>query len=68
MAEVLTALAEDLDLSAAVWVFGNGEGTMRGHRKQEVAYLAVHSPVGMLAPGCVPAFTSDVLNHTTSRL
>ena len=121
VAEVLTALAEGLDLSAAVRVFGHGEGTMRcwltragehgerlheryfrdlwlghvqldelvvqirgkgrelwlwvaleaeaklipvlqlGPRKQEIAHGVVHSLVGMLAPGCIPAFTSDGL-------
>ncbi len=123
VAEVLTALAEGVDLSAAVRVFGHGEGTMRcwlaragahgerlherlfrnlwlehvqldelvvqirgkgremwlwvaleaetklmpvlqlGPRTQEVAHGVVHSLAGMLAPGCVPAFTSDGLNH-----
>lgn len=122
VAEVLTALAEGLDLSAAVRVFGHGEGTMRcwlaragehgerlhgryfrdlwlghvqldelvvqmrakgremwlwvaleaesklmlvlqlGPRTQEVAHGVVHSLAAMLAPGCVPAFTSDGLN------
>ena len=33
-----------------------------GPRKQEVANLVVHSLAAMLAPGCVPAFTSDGLN------
>jgi IS1 family transposase/transposase-like protein len=123
VAEVLTALAEGLDLSAAVRVFGHGEGTMRcwlarasehgermherhfrdlwlrhvqldelvvqirgkgrdlwlwvaleaetklmpvlqlGPRTQEVAHGVVHLLRAMLASGCVPAFTSDGLNH-----
>ena len=121
VAEVLTALAKGLDLSAAVRVFGHGEGTMRcwlaragehgerlhehyfrdlwlghvqldelvvqiqgkgrdlwvwvaleaetklmpvlqlGPRKQEIAHGVVHSLAAMLAPGCIPAFTSDGL-------
>ena len=34
-----------------------------GPRTQEVAHGVVHSLAVMLAPGCVPAFTSDGLNH-----
>ncbi len=34
-----------------------------GPRTQEVAHGVVHSLAGMLAPGYVPAFTSDGLNH-----
>ncbi len=123
VAQVLTALAEGVDLSAGVRVFGHGEGTMRcwlaragehgerlheryfrdlwlghvqldelvvqirgkgrdlwlwvaleaesklmpvlqlGPRTQEAAHGVVHSLAAMLAPGCVPAFTSDGLNH-----
>jgi IS1 family transposase len=33
-----------------------------GPRKQEVAYAVVHTLKAMLAPGCIPAFTSDGLN------
>jgi len=33
-----------------------------GPRTQEVAHGVVHSLAAMLAPGCVPAFTSDGLN------
>ncbi len=122
IAEVLTALAEGLDLSAAVRAFGRGEGTKRcwlaragahgeqlheqhfrdlwlehvqldklvvqmrakgrkmwlwvaleaetklmpvlqlGPRTQEMAHGVVHSLRAMLAPGCVPAFTSDGWN------
>ena len=122
VSEVLTAMGEGLDVSAAVRVFGHAESTVRrwiaragehsrrlheqhlqnlelghvqldelvvtmkgrgqalwlwvameaktklmpvlqlGPRKQEVANLVVHSLAAMLAPGCVPAFTSDGLN------
>ena len=34
-----------------------------GPRTQEVAHGVVHSLAEMLAPGCVPAFTSDGPNH-----
>lgn len=30
-------------------------------RKHEIAHGVVHSLSGMLAPGCIPAFTSDGL-------
>ena len=33
-----------------------------GPRKQEVANLVVHALAAMLAPGCIPAFTTDGLN------
>jgi len=120
--EVLTALAEGLDVSAAVRVFQHGEGTIRrwltraglhaeqvqahffhglslghvqldelktkvrqssdevwvwlgveahtklipviqvGPRTQDVAYAVVHALVMVLAPGCIPVFTSDGLD------
>jgi len=120
--EVLTALAEGLDISAAVRVFGHGEGTLRtwltraglhaddlhcrtlqnvplfhlqfdelrttlrdksqelwlwlgidpasqlipvlvlGPRSLDTAYQVVHTVVHVLAPGCLPIFTSDGLD------
>ncbi len=123
VAEVLSALVEGLDVSAAVRVFGHGEGTIRtwltraglhsgrvhghffhdlilkyiqldelrttlrrksrelwlwvaldvetkvvlvlqvGPRTQAMAHRVVHELCSYLAPGCVPLFSSDGLDH-----
>ena len=62
IAVVLSALAEGLDSSAAERVFGFRPVLQLGPRTQHLAHRVIHSLRQILAPGCLPVFTSDGLN------